>query len=170
MACTSRVVSRSQNHTRCGSGSARLHRARMHDRSSWKRRGRSSPAHCPLVGTLFAWNCKVRASRRACCPEFGGCLLFGCCYYTIYMETSVSTYGSVRYTVDVCYWRNSRATTRDVVHPFSRVCVCACARAVFYPHWLGVVGPTTTQPVFTITQDKFTTTNREKSAEMLHFS
>ena len=37
--------------------------------------------------------------------------------------------------------------------------------SVFCPHWSGVVGPTTTQPVFTTTQGKFTTNSREKSAE-----
>ena len=88
----------------------RLHRAfvcharRMRDRSSWKRHGHSSPAHCPLVWMLFTCNCTVRACRRVRYPEFGGCPLFGCCYCTIYMETSVGTYGSVRYTVDVRYW------------------------------------------------------------------
>ena len=41
-------------------------------------------------------------------PELGDCPLFRCVllHYThVYiMETSDGTYGSVRYSVDVCYW------------------------------------------------------------------
>ena len=41
--------------------------------------------------------------------------------------------------------------------------------AVVCPHLSGVVGPTTTHPVFYHHLRQFTTTSREKSAEMLHF-
>ena len=68
-----------------------------------KRRGHCSPAHRPLVGTLFACNCTLHASCCVRYPEFGGCPLFGCCQCTVYMEISVGTYGSVRYSVEVRY-------------------------------------------------------------------
>ena len=80
-----------------------MHAYTINRKSSWKRHCRSSSAHRPLVGTLFTCISTLCASYRVRYPELRGCPLFGCCYCTIYMETSVGTYGSVRYSVDVRY-------------------------------------------------------------------
>ena len=45
-----------------------------------------------------------RASHCVRYPEFGGCLLFGCFYCIICMETAVGACNSVHYSVDVRYW------------------------------------------------------------------
>ena len=78
-----------------------MHACMINRKSSWKRRGRSSPAHRPLVRTLSTCISTLCASYHVCYPELRGCPLFGCCYCTLYiMETSVGAYGSVCYSVE----------------------------------------------------------------------
>lgn len=43
----------------------------------------------------------VRTALHVRYSEFGGFLLFGCCYCIIYMETSVVVHNSVGYSVDI---------------------------------------------------------------------
>ena len=79
-----------------------------HERSSfrcaWKRRGHCSPAHRPLLGTLFVCNCTL---RERCCvryPESEVVRYSGAAIVLyIILEISVGTYGSVRYSVEVRY-------------------------------------------------------------------
>ena len=67
----------------------------------------------------------------------------------------------------MCIARVRGHATCDLVHVSNMTCIIHVHASVFCPHWSGVVGPTTTQPIFTTTQGKF---SREKSAVMLHFS
>ena len=78
------------------------------------------------------------------------------------------------YEEDICGRSSSRHAAGDntwLLYPVWRgeVVLPYSTGAVFCPHWLVVVGPTTTQPILTTTQPTLTTTNKVKELLIVTF-
>ena len=79
-------------------------------------------------------------------------------------EIMVDLYGSLWQPLLVAEWLLGRCALSERCECANRcgMSPMAVLLAVFCLHWSGVFGPTTTQPAFTTTHGKFTTTSTEK--------